>query len=177
MHDHPNDPALGPEDRATVTDRVALELTINGTDTRFTVEPRVLLVQLLREECGLTGTKIGCDTSSCGACTVLVDGHASKSCTLLASQVQGSTIETIEHLEQDGELHPMQRAFHEHHALQCGFCTPGMIMAAISLVRHSGELDANTIRTGLKGNVCRCTGYQKIVEAVLSVAPELERER
>jgi carbon-monoxide dehydrogenase small subunit len=151
-------------------------LTVNGVAIDVVVEPRLLLVGLLRDECRLTGTKIGCDTSTCGACTVLVDGHAAKSCTILAVQAHGSSVRTIEGLQDGDELHPLQRAFHEHHALQCGYCTPGMIMAALSLVTHTGELTEEAIRTGLKGNICRCTGYQNIVDAVLAAASELQRQ-
>jgi carbon-monoxide dehydrogenase small subunit len=156
---------------------VTVSLTVNGSTTTAVVEPRLLLVELLRDMCRLTGTKIGCDTSTCGACTVLVNGHATKSCTVLAVQADGASVRTIEDL-QDGEaLHPVQRAFHEHHALQCGYCTPGVIMAAVALVTHGGELTEEAIRTGLKGNICRCTGYQNIVDAVVTAASELRRAR
>ena len=162
------------EDRVT-DDMVTVSLTINGVPMSATVEPRLLLVELLRDVCKLTGTKVGCDTSTCGACTVLVEGYATKSCSVLAVQVDGTSVETIEGLQDGDELHPVQRAFHEHHALQCGYCTPGMIMATVSLVDHSTELTEEAIRTGLKGNVCRCTGYQNIVDAVLAAASERGR--
>ena len=152
---------------------VALSLTVNGVPMSATIEPRLLLVEFLRDVCKLTGTKVGCDTSTCGACTVLVAGYATKSCSVLAVQVDGASVETIEGLQDGDELHPVQRAFHEHHALQCGYCTPGMIMAAVSLVDHSHELTEDAVRTGLKGNICRCTGYQNIVDAVLAAASEL----
>jgi len=135
------------------------------------VEPRTLLVQYIRESAGLTGTNIGCDTSSCGACTVHLNGESVKSCTVLAAQVDGMEITTIEGLAQaDGTLHPMQRAFHECHALQCGYCTPGMVMACVSLVEENQNLNENEVREGLEGNLCRCTGYHNIVKAVLEVS-------
>ena len=146
--------------------------TVNGVQRSADVEPRTLLVHWLREEVGLTGTNIGCDSSSCGACTVLVDGRSAKSCTLLAAQVDGADIVTIEGLATDGELHPMQQAFHECHALQCGYCTPGMVMAAVSLVDEYEDLDDASVRIGLEGNLCRCTGYQNIISAVLQAAGE-----
>jgi carbon-monoxide dehydrogenase small subunit len=151
-----------------VTD-VELSLTVNGQAVTRPVEPRLLLVELLRDVLGLTGTKIGCDTSTCGACTVLVDERAVKSCTLLAAQAHGSSVRTIEGLAPADGLHRVQQAFHEHHALQCGYCTPGMVMAAVSLLEQSAEPTEAEVRRGLKGNVCRCTGYQNIVDAVLSV--------
>ena len=149
----------------------AVTLTVNGTERSLEVEPRTLLVHALRDDLGLTGTNIGCDSSSCGACTVLVDGQSAKSCTMFAVQADGAAIATIEGVAgADGTLHPMQQAFHEHHALQCGYCTPGMVMAAISLVEEYPGLDENGVRHGLEGNLCRCTGYQNIVDAVLAVA-------
>jgi carbon-monoxide dehydrogenase small subunit len=160
--------AAQPEELTTVT------LSVNGTRTSATVEARLLLVELLRDVHRLTGTKIGCDTSTCGACTVLVDGKATKSCTLLAAQADGTEVRTIEGLAADGELHPVQRAFHEHHGLQCGYCTPGMIMASASLLQHSRRPTEEDVRLALKGNVCRCTGYQQIVDAVLAAAAELQ---
>ena len=147
-----------------------VSVTVNGTTRSADVEPRTLLVHYLRDDLGLTGTNIGCDTSSCGACTVLVDGRSAKSCTLLAAQVDGAEVTTIEGLAGDDGLHPMQQAFHECHALQCGYCTPGLVMAAVSLVDEYDDLDAAGVRVGLEGNLCRCTGYQNIVKAVLAAS-------
>lgn len=147
-----------------------VSVIVNGTGRSADVEPRTLLVHYLRDDLGLTGTNIGCDTSSCGACTVLVDGRSAKSCTLLAAQVDGAEVTTIEGLATADGLHPMQQAFHECHALQCGYCTPGMVMAAVSLVDEYDDLDAAGVRVGLEGNLCRCTGYQNIVKAVLAVS-------
>ncbi len=144
--------------------------TVNGVRREADVEPRQLLVYLLRETLGLTGTNVGCDTSSCGACTVLVDGQSVKSCTMLAVQADGCDILTIEGLARDGELHPMQEAFRQHHALQCGYCTPGMIMAAVGLVESGAGTSEQEIRLGLEGNLCRCTGYHNIVKAIQSAA-------
>jgi carbon-monoxide dehydrogenase small subunit len=133
-----------------------------------------MLVYYLRETLGLTGTNIGCDTSTCGSCTVLVDGQSVKSCTMLAVQADGREVTTIEGLATDGELHPIQRAFHDNHGLQCGYCTPGMILAADSLIRESeGELSEADVRLGLEGNLCRCTGYQNIVASILAAAAEM----
>jgi carbon-monoxide dehydrogenase small subunit len=148
--------------------KVAVE--VNGVAYERDVEPRTLLVFLLRDELGLTGTNVGCDTTSCGACTVLLDGESVKSCTLLAAQADGRSIMTIEGLANGEELHPMQRAFREHHGLQCGYCTPGMVMAAVSLVAENPDLDERQVREGLEGNLCRCTGYHNIVAAVLDAA-------
>ena len=145
-------------------------LTVNGTRHEVEVEPRDLLVHVLREQLSLTGTNIGCDTSSCGACTVLLDGQSVKSCTVLAVQADGAAVTTIEGLASNGELHPVQQAFHDHHALQCGYCTPGMVMAAVSLIENGEATDRDAIRSGLEGNLCRCTGYHNIVEAVASAA-------
>ena len=147
-----------------------LAITVNGVRREADVEPRTLLVDFLREGLGLTGTKVGCETSQCGACTVHLDGAAVKSCTVLAVQVDGGSIVTIEGLARDGELHPMQDAFWEKHGLQCGFCTPGMIMSAVDLVGAGGSLSDDEIRHGLEGNLCRCTGYENIVRAVREVA-------
>jgi aerobic carbon-monoxide dehydrogenase small subunit len=151
---------------------VKVAMTVNGVDSSHDVEPRLLLVQYLREVLRLTGTHIGCDTTSCGACTVLIDGESVKSCTVLAVQANGATITTIEGLApSDDELHPMQESFREHHGLQCGFCTPGMIMAAVSLVDEAGSgVTEAEVREGLEGNLCRCTGYHNIVQAVLAYA-------
>ncbi len=148
-------------------------MTVNGKTVTKDVEPRLLLVHFLRDTLGLTGTNVGCDTSQCGACTVHLDGEAVKSCTVLAVQADGSDVTTIEGLAQNGELHPMQQAFWEHHGLQCGYCTPGMIMAAVKLVENSQELSEKEIREGLEGNICRCTGYQNIVTAVQSAANQM----
>jgi carbon-monoxide dehydrogenase small subunit len=145
-------------------------LTVNGTRHELELEPRELLVYVLRDRLRLTGTNVGCDTSSCGACTVLVDGESAKSCTLLGVQVDGAEITTIEGLARDGELHPVQQAFHERHALQCGYCTPGMVMAAVSLIEHGEAGSEDAIREGLEGNLCRCTGYHNIVLAVQDAA-------
>ena len=147
-----------------------VSVTVNGVVRSAEVEARTLLVHLLRDELGLTGTNVGCDTSSCGACTVLVDGLSAKSCTLLAVQVEGAELTTIEGLAGDDGLHPMQQAFQDCHGLQCGFCTPGMVMAAVSLVDEYQDLDGDAVREGLEGNLCRCTGYQNIVKAVLAAA-------
>jgi carbon-monoxide dehydrogenase small subunit len=147
-----------------------LSLRVNGRTHALEVEARTLLVELLREKLSLTGTHVGCDTSQCGACTVHVDGRSVKSCTMLALEAEGRDVTTIEGLAKGGELHPMQRAFHENHALQCGFCTPGMVMSACDLVaRQPGATDAE-IRTWLEGNLCRCTGYHNIVKAVRAAA-------
>jgi carbon-monoxide dehydrogenase small subunit len=147
-----------------------VEMTVNGASRAHDVEPRTLLVQFLREACGLTGTKIGCDTSSCGACTVLVDGESVKSCTMLAAQADGSSVTTIEGLATDGTLHPVQQAFHEQHGLQCGFCTAGMVLAAVSFLEENPNPTERDVRLGLEGNLCRCTGYHNIVKAVLAAA-------
>jgi aerobic carbon-monoxide dehydrogenase small subunit len=145
-------------------------LTVNGERHELDLEPRELLVYVLRERLGLTGTNVGCDTSSCGACTVLVDGESVKSCTVLGVQADGQEITTIEGLAANGSLHPVQQAFHEHHALQCGYCTPGMVMAAVSLIEEGEAGSEQAIREGLEGNLCRCTGYQNIVKAVAAAA-------
>ena len=150
--------------------RVAI--TVNGVRHEIEVEPRQLLVYALREQLGLTGTNVGCDTTTCGACTVLLDGRSVKACTVLAVQADGREVTTIEGLAPGGDLHPLQRAFHEEHALQCGYCTPGMIMAAVSLLDEHGTLDEDEIRKGLEGNLCRCTGYHNIVKAIERVAME-----
>jgi len=151
-----------------------IAVTVNGTRHEADVEPRTLLVYFLRETLGLTGTNVGCDTSTCGACTVLVGGQSVKSCTMLAVQADGEEITTIEGMAQGGELHPLQKAFHEHHGLQCGYCTPGMIMASDSLIREAdGPLTESDVRLGLEGNLCRCTGYHNIVQAVLAASQEM----
>jgi carbon-monoxide dehydrogenase small subunit len=147
-----------------------VEIIVNGQSQRHDVEPRTLLVQFLREVVGVTGTKIGCDTSSCGACTVLVDGESVKSCTMLAAQADGSEVTTIEGLASGDDFHPVQTAFHEQHALQCGFCTAGMVMATVSLLDEIPNPSERDVRLGLEGNLCRCTGYHNIVRAVLAAA-------
>jgi carbon-monoxide dehydrogenase small subunit len=147
----------------------SLHITVNGQERRANIEDRTLLVHFLREHLGLTGTHIGCDTSQCGACVVLLGGRAVKSCTMFALQADGAEVVTIESLSNDG-LHPVQEAFREHHALQCGFCTPGMIMTAIDIIRRKPKPDRNTIRAELEGNICRCTGYQNIVNAIEAAA-------
>ena len=143
-----------------------ISLVVNGQQRELDVEPRRLLVQVLREDLGLTGTHVGCDTSQCGACTVHLDGRAIKSCTMLAVQADGRAVTTIEGITADGELHPLQAAFREKHGLQCGFCTPGMIMTAADLLARDSSPDDPTIRHALEGNLCRCTGYQNIVAAI-----------
>src|ERR1700730_19375400 len=149
----------------------AVSMTVNGKPITANVDPRTLLVQLLREHLRLTGTHVGCDTSQCGACVVHVNGRAIKSCTILALQVNGANVLTIEGLANGAALHPMQEAFREHHGLQCGFCTPGMIMTAVDMVNRKGHsLDEHTIREELEGNICRCTGYHNIVKAIAAGA-------
>jgi aerobic carbon-monoxide dehydrogenase small subunit len=145
-------------------------LTVNGTRHDLELEPRELLVYVLRDRLRLTGTNVGCDTSSCGACTVLVDGESVKSCTMLGVQADGAEITTIEGLATNGTMHPVQQAFHDKHALQCGYCTPGMVMAAVSLIEHGEATSEAAIREGLEGNLCRCTGYHNIVLAVQEAA-------
>ena len=147
-----------------------VSMTVNGIGRELELEPRELLVYALRERLGLTGTNVGCDTTTCGACTVLLDGRSVKSCTVLAVQADGREVTTIEGLASNGDFHPLQRAFHEHHALQCGYCTPGMIMAAASLIDELGALNEEEIRAALEGNLCRCTGYHNIVKAILAAA-------
>ena len=150
--------------------RVPVRLTVNGTVHEPDVEPRLLLVHALRDELGLTGTHVGCDTSNCGACTVHLDGQAVKSCTVLAVQADGSQVTTIEGLGSENNLHPVQDAFWEHHGLQCGYCTPGMIMASADLLNRNPDPTEDEVRHALEGNLCRCTGYHNIVKAVLSAA-------
>lgn len=149
---------------------IPVSITVNGFQYKRDVEPRMLLVHFLRDVLGLTGTNIGCDTSQCGACTVHLDGVSVKSCTVLAVQADGSNVTTIEGLAQNGNLHPMQQAFWDNHGLQCGYCTPGMIMSAVKLVENGSQLTDEEIRHGLEGNLCRCTGYQNIVKAVRAAA-------
>ncbi len=147
-----------------------VSITVNGKVRSAEVEPRLLLVHFLREHLNLTGTHVGCDTSQCGACTVHVDGHSAKSCTLLAVQADGCQVTTIEGLAKDGQLHPLQEAFWEEHGLQCGYCTPGMIMSAVNLLRDNPTPSEQQIREGINGNFCRCTGYQHIVNAIQRAA-------
>ncbi len=155
---------------ATVT------ITVNGKAETREVEPRTLLVQFLREHLGLTGTHVGCDTSQCGACVVHIDGYSAKSCTMLATQVNGSSVTTIEGLAKGDQLHPMQAAFREHHGLQCGFCTPGMVMSALDLVKNNPAPTEREIREYLEGNLCRCTGYHNIVLAIAEGAAVMRGE-
>jgi carbon-monoxide dehydrogenase small subunit len=150
-----------------------VSMTVNGKPASADVEARTLLVHFIRDELGLTGTHVGCDTSQCGACVVHVDGRAVKSCTMLAGQAEGANVVTVEGLAANGELHPVQKAFKEHHGLQCGFCTPGMIMTAVDLIRRKPELDEHTVREELEGNLCRCTGYHNIVKAILAASQEM----
>ena len=147
---------------------VTVSMTVNGKAVSGEVEPRTLLVQFIREHLGLTGTHVGCDTSQCGACVVHVDGESVKSCTLLAVQAQGAEVTTIEGLAKDGKLHPMQEAFRENHGLQCGFCTPGMVMSALDLVRSNPDPSETEVREWLEGNLCRCTGYHNIVKSIMA---------
>ena len=152
-----------------------IKMTVNGKEVKGEVEGRTLLVQFLREDLGLTGTHVGCDTSQCGACTVHVNGRAMKSCSLLATHLDGSEITTIEGLAEGEKLHPMQEAFREYHALQCGFCTPGMVMSAIGIVEDNPDPTHDEIRHSLEGNICRCTGYHNIVLAIEAAAKEMRK--
>ncbi|HEV2356111.1 MAG TPA: (2Fe-2S)-binding protein [bacterium] len=151
----------------------AIGVTINGTKYSHEVEPRLLLVHYIREVLGLTGTHVGCDTSNCGACTIMLNGRAVKSCTLLAVQADGAQLQTVEGLATNGDLHPIQQGFWEEHGLQCGFCTPGMMMTALELLRRHPDPTDTQIREGLEGNLCRCTGYQHIVNAILNAAGKM----
>ena len=150
-----------------------ISLTVNGKVRKGSVEPRTLLVHFLREELLLTGTHVGCDTSQCGACTVLIDGRSAKSCTILAVQADGSNVTTIEGLAQNGDLHPVQQGFWDEHGLQCGYCTPGMILSAVNLLKDTPNPSEQQIRAGISGNFCRCTGYQHIVNAIQNAAARL----
>jgi len=154
---------------------ISVSLTINGKPVSAELDPRTVLVQLLRERLGLTGTHVGCDTGQCGACTVHLNGRAVKSCIVLAAQAQGAEVVTIEGIAAGGDLHPMQAAFRDHHGLQCGFCTPGVVMNAIDLVKKHPNPSEETVRAGLEGNFCRCTGYHNIVKAVLAGAAAMRR--
>jgi len=149
---------------------ITVSMSVNGKPVSATVEPRTLLVQFLREHLGLTGTHVGCDTSQCGACVVHVDGKSMKSCTMLAAQAEGADITTIEGLASNGNLHPMQEAFRNNHGLQCGFCTPGMVMSAVDLLNQNPNPDDHEIREWLEGNICRCTGYHNIVKSIKEAA-------
>ncbi len=155
-----------------MSNSVRLSITVNGEQHESDVEPRQLLVYYLRDQLGLTGSHVGCDTTNCGACTVHLNGQAVKSCTLLALQAEGQEVTTIEGLGQEGNLHPLQAAFREHHGLQCGYCTPGMIMAGVDLLARNPDPTDEEVRHGLEGNLCRCTGYQNIVKAVQGAAAE-----
>ncbi len=152
-----------------------ISLTVNSQSVTRDVEGRTLLVELIREGLGLTGTHVGCDTSQCGACVVLVNGASVKSCTMLAVQADGAEVLTIEGAGPDGRLNPLQRAFHEHHGLQCGFCTPGMVMTATELLKANPDPTETEVRRGLEGNLCRCTGYQNIVEAIMAAAKTMRK--
>jgi aerobic carbon-monoxide dehydrogenase small subunit len=152
-----------------------IALTVNGVRREAEVEPRLLLVYFLRENLGLTGTNVGCDTSSCGACTVMMDGQSVKACTVLAVQADGAEVTTVEGLASDGQLHPLQEAFRKNHGLQCGFCTPGMIMAGLGLIESGAGMSEEEVRLGLEGNLCRCTGYQNIVKAIQEAAGEMRQ--
>jgi len=155
----------------------SLALTVNGRAVKVDVDPRTLLVQLIRDQLHLTGTHVGCDTAQCGACTVHLNGRAIKACSILAVQAQGAEITTIEGLSHDGELHPMQAAFRECHGLQCGFCTPGMVMSAVQLLEDHPNATEQEIREGLEGNICRCTGYHNIVKAIAAAAEVMQGKR
>jgi len=164
--------------RATVESeagKLSVAVNINGVEYRREVEPRLLLVHFIRDVVGLTGTHVGCDTSNCGACTVVLNGRSVKSCSMLAVQADGARIETIEGLAKDGKLHPLQQAFWDNHGLQCGFCTPGMIMQAYWLIKENPDPSDDEIKLGLSGNLCRCTGYQNIVTSVRAAAKEMRR--
>jgi carbon-monoxide dehydrogenase small subunit len=162
--------------RAQQSELYHVKMKVNAADREADVEPRFLLVHFIRDVVGLTGTHVGCDTSNCGACTILVNGKAMKSCTMFAVQANGAKIETIEGLARDGELHPVQKAFWENHGLQCGFCTPGMIMQAVWLLKENQNPSEDEIRRGISGNLCRCTGYQNIVKSIRAAAAELRRQ-
>lgn len=157
--------------------KCSVSLKVNGAPVTAEIDPRTLLVDLLRKELKLTGTHVGCDTSQCGACVIHVNGKAIKSCTMLALQAEGATITTIEGLATNDKLHPVQAAFKEHHGLQCGFCTPGMIMTAVDMIRRIPDLDEKTIRAELEGNLCRCTGYQNIVKAIKAASEQMKGAR
>lgn len=159
-----------------MSEKISISVTVNGRLYKKKVEPRLLLVQLIREELLLTGTHIGCDTTYCGACTVLLNGEPVKSCTVLAVQADGGEIRTVEGLEQDGKLHPLQQAFSDHHALQCGYCTPGMLMSASYLLEHNPSPSYQEIQKGIQGNLCRCTGYKNIFSAITAAAETMRKD-
>jgi carbon-monoxide dehydrogenase small subunit len=159
-----------------MTEKQAIQVTVNGTPCSAEVEPRLLLAHFLRENLGLRGTHVGCDTTSCGVCTVLLDGTPIKSCTCFAVQADGREVRTVEGLEQNGELHPIQAAFHSEHALQCGFCTPGMMMASVALLESNSDPSEEEIRWELAGNLCRCTGYMNIVKAVQTAGAQMRAQ-
>jgi carbon-monoxide dehydrogenase small subunit len=163
---------MSPKDMNELVD---ISVKVNGVSFSRKVEPRLLLVQFIRDELLLTGTHVGCDTTYCGACTVLLNGDPVKSCTVLAVQADGGDVRTVEGLEQNGKLHPLQQAFSEHHALQCGFCTPGMLMSAVHLLETNPQPSAMEIRKGIQGNLCRCTGYKNIFEAIASAANSMQQ--
>jgi carbon-monoxide dehydrogenase small subunit len=167
--------ATGAEAPAPAT-TLPLTVTVNGEERKAEVEPRLLLVHFLRQTLGLTGTHVGCDTTSCGACTVLLDGTPVKSCTVLAVQAQGRHVETVEGLEKGGELHPIQQAFHQEHGLQCGYCTPGMMLTSVALLAENPDPSEEDVRWALSGQICRCTGYQNIVKAVRSAAAAIREK-
>lgn len=154
-----------------------ITMTVNGKQVSGQVDPRTLLVEYLRDQLRLTGTHVGCDTSQCGACIVHLDGISVKSCTVFAAQVNGHSVTTIEALAKNGELHPIQAAFHEHHGLQCGYCTPGMVMSALYLLKMNPDPSEQEVRTWLEGNLCRCTGYHNIVKSILAAAQEMRKTR
>jgi aerobic carbon-monoxide dehydrogenase small subunit len=156
------------------TETLSIEITVNGKVYQRDVEPRLLLVQFIRENVGLTGTHVGCDTSYCGACTIILNGEAIKSCTYLAVQADGGEVITVEGLEKEGQLHPLQQAFSECHGLQCGYCTPGLLMSSLALLAENPDPSVKDIRKRLAGNVCRCTGYQNIIKSVQSAAKQLQ---
>ena len=158
-----------------MSERIDIKITVNGTAYERQVEPRLLLVQFIRDEIRQTGTHIGCDTTYCGACTVLLNDEPVKSCTVLAVQADGGEVRTVEGLEKDGELHPLQEAFSEHHALQCGYCTPGMLMSAVYLLENNPTPSDLEIRKGIQGNLCRCTGYKNIFDAVSDAAEKMRK--
>lgn len=164
-------------ENTAIIPEVLVRVTVNGEPRQALAEPRTLLAYFIRENLGLTGTHVGCDTTSCGACTVLLDGVPVKSCTVLAVQADGHQVETVEGLEKNGQLHPVQQAFWDNHGLQCGFCTPGMLMTATALLRTGLDLDEDTVRRAISGNLCRCTGYVNIVKAILDASQRMKQQQ